>query len=79
MEFYVTNWVVERNPALRSSVDSVQGEHSMFKDVMVLTETKEFIRVVIKGQEFWLPKSQIRTTDEGTSKPRRVKNKTEFA
>lgn len=79
MEFYVTNWVVERNPALRSSVDSVRGDYSMFKDVMVLAESSEVVRVVIKGQEFWLPRSQIRTMDEGTSKPCRVKNKTDLA
>jgi len=57
---YVKKWLVRRNPALLASVDSAQGDYSIFKDVLVLTETAEAIRVVIKEQEFWLPKSQIR-------------------
>ena len=57
---HVRKWVVERNPALLVSADMQEGDYSVFKDALILTETSEVIRVIIKGQEFWLSKSHIR-------------------
>jgi hypothetical protein len=57
---HVKKWIVERNPALLGSVDYTHGDYSIFKDVLVLTETTEAIRVIIKRQEFWLHKSHVR-------------------
>jgi len=57
---YVRSRVVERNPALLASIDSTLEDYSMFRDVLVLTETSEYIRVIIKSQEFWLPKPMVK-------------------
>ena len=57
---HVRKWVVERNPALLVSADLHGEDYSVFKDALILTETCEVIRVIIKGQEFWLSKSHIR-------------------
>jgi len=57
---YVRSRLVEKNPALLASTDSTMGDYSIFRDALVLTEAPEYIRVIIKGQEFWLPKSMVR-------------------
>lgn len=57
---HVRRWVVERNPALLASADLHEGDYTVFKDALILTETSEVIRVIIKEQEFWLSKSHIR-------------------
>jgi len=57
---HVRKLVVERNPALLASADFEDEDYSVFRDALILTETSEVIRAVIKGQEFWLSKSYIR-------------------
>ena len=57
---HVRKWVVERNPALLVSADLQEEDYSVFKDALILTETSEVIRVIIKGQEFWLSKFHVR-------------------
>ena len=57
---HVRKLVVERNPALLASADFEDEDYSVFRDALILTETSEVIRAIIKGHEFWLSKSYIR-------------------
>jgi hypothetical protein len=57
---HVRKLVAERNPALLASTDFEDEDYLVFRDALILTETSEVIRVIIKGQEFWLSKSHIR-------------------
>ena len=57
---HVTKLVAERNPALLASADFEDEDYLVFRDALILTETSEVIRAIVKGQEFWLSKSHIR-------------------
>jgi hypothetical protein len=57
---HVRKWVVERNPALLASADFEDEDYLVFRDALILMETSDVIRTIIKGQEFWLSKSYIR-------------------
>ena len=57
---HVRKLVAERNPALLASTDFEDEDYLVFRDALILTETAEVIRAIIKGQEFWLSKSHIR-------------------
>ncbi len=57
---HVRKLVAERNPALLASTDFEDEDYLVFRDALILTETSEVIRAIIKGQEFWLSKSYIR-------------------
>jgi hypothetical protein len=57
---HVRKLIAERNPALLASTDFEDEDYLVFRDALILTETSEVIRAIIKGQEFWLSKSHIR-------------------
>jgi len=57
---HVRKLIAERNPALLASTDFEDEDYLVFRDALILTETSEVIRAIIKGQEFWLSKSYIR-------------------